>query len=197
MTGLEKIIGRMQAESNAAVAQTLEKAQAEADRILERARQEAREECALIERRSESKITAIQERAESAAELKKRQSILAEKQGLIAEIIDKAEKRLTELEDTEYFQLITNLAKKSAQPGEGFLLFSPKDLARIPENFEQTLQGILDDPGKKLTLSKETRDIEGGFVLVYGGIEENCSFKALFDSAHEILQDKVQTIIGG
>ena len=51
--------------------------------------------------------------------------------------------------------------------------------------------------GAALTVSSETRDIDGGFVLTYGGIEENCSFDALFDSAHEMLQDKVQEILFG
>ena len=46
-----------------------------------------------------------------------------------------------------------------------------------------------------LHISGDTRDIDGGFVLTYGGIEENCSIDALFDAAHEVLQDKVQEIL--
>ena len=68
------------------------------------------------------------------------------------------------------------------------------------ENFADTLNAALVAGGKEgaaLTVSSETRDIDGGFVLTYGGIEENCSFDALFDSAHEMLQDKVQEILFG
>ena len=46
-----------------------------------------------------------------------------------------------------------------------------------------------------LKISREAREIEGGFVLSYGGIEENCSFDALFASAGEQLQDVVQKIL--
>ena len=63
------------------------------------------------------------------------------------------------------------------------------------EGFEDQLNAALKEKGAVLTVSEDTRDIDGGFVLTYGGIEENCSFEALFDSAHEVLQDKVQEIL--
>ena len=51
-------------------------------------------------------------------------------------------------------------------------------------------------PTVKAGDSVEAGDIiNGGFVLTYGGIEENCSIDALFDAAHEVLQDKVQEIL--
>jgi V/A-type H+-transporting ATPase subunit E len=38
----------------------------------------------------------------------------------------------------------------------------------------------------------ETQEMSGGFILLYGDIEENCSFDALFLQAKEELQDKVR-----
>ena len=90
---------------------------------------------------------------------------------------------------------ILKLAVKSAQDGKGELLFSSKDLARVPEGFEDRLNAALKDKDAALRISKDTRDIDAGFVLTYGGIEENCSIDAIFDSAHELLQDKVQEIL--
>ena len=46
-----------------------------------------------------------------------------------------------------------------------------------------------------LHVSAGSRDIDAGFVLTYGGIEENCSFDAIFDSARETLQDKAQELL--
>ena len=37
--------------------------------------------------------------------------------------------------------------------------------------------------------------MEGGFVLVYGGVEQNCSFAALFDAARDSLQDKLHALL--
>ena len=39
------------------------------------------------------------------------------------------------------------------------------------------------------------RNMEGGFVLVYGGVEQNCSFAALFDTARDSLQDKLHALL--
>ena len=33
--------------------------------------------------------------------------------------------------------------------------------------------------------------MDGGFILIYGGIEENCTIKALFDAKRDELSDKV------
>lgn len=47
----------------------------------------------------------------------------------------------------------------------------------------------------RLTLARQPARIDGGFILLYGDIEENCSFEALFSGAHEQLQDEVQRLL--
>ena len=47
----------------------------------------------------------------------------------------------------------------------------------------------------KLTLSSETIDTAGGFVLSYGGVEQNCTFHALIDAGRERLTDKVSKVL--
>ena len=49
---------------------------------------------------------------------------------------------------------------------------------------------------RKTDSVKEGNDtIRGGFVLLYGGIEENCTFKAMFDSKKGELSDKVHVLL--
>ena len=75
-------------------------------------------------------------------------------------------------------------------------MFSEYDLKRIPNDFEKNLENTLKDiKNAALTISKEAAPIDGGFILVYGDIEENCSFKALFNNAKEELQDKVNAFL--
>ena len=46
--------------------------------------------------------------------------------------------------------------------------------------------------GGSLELTETVPDgMDGGFILTYGGIEENCTIKALFDAKREELSDKV------
>ncbi len=56
----------------------------------------------------------------------------------------------------------------------------------FPAKIEKTAQ----EKGGSLVLKKEPREIDGGFVLVYGGVEENCSAGALFASQRDELADK-------
>ena len=51
------------------------------------------------------------------------------------------------------------------------------------------------EKGGSLTLGKEPGKIEDGFLLVYGGVEENCTLKALMDAKKDSLQDKVNEIL--
>lgn len=195
MTGLEKIIGQIKGESDAAAAQVLGKAKAEADGILSEAKVEAERECARIEHDSAAAVADRLARAKSAADLQKRKTILAKKQSLIGEVIEKAKHQLENLPDGEYFDFILKLAAQSVWAEEGKILFSQKDLSRLPAGFEEALNQAASAKGGKLTVSRETRTIDGGFVLVYGGVEENCSLTALFESARENLQDKVQELL--
>ena len=65
----------------------------------------------------------------------------------------------------------------------------------MPEGFEEEIREIAGKNGGTLVLSKEPRKISGGFVLVYGGIEENCSFRAMFNSRKDELSDEVHRIL--
>ena len=90
------------------------------------------------------------------------------------------------LDDAAYFGLIFKMVGKFALPQQGKLILNEKDLARVPGDFDVQLKAALAAiPGAVLSLSNSTCPIDGGFVLDYGGIEENCSFEALFYSSQE------------
>ena len=92
----------------------------------------------------------------------------------------------------EYFAYILKMVEKHALSQKGEIAFSKADKKRLPQNFRIDLEKA---SGGTLKLSRETRDIDGGFVLIYGGIEENCSFKAIFNADREKLADKVNTFL--
>ena len=124
----------------------------------------AERECVDIERRSKQAVANILERGRTAAELKKRGAVLAEKQRLIGATIGMAKAELKGLETGAYFDMILKLAVKSAQTGEGELLFSKKDLERLPEGFEDRLNAALKDKGGSAAhIRRHPGDIDGGF----------------------------------
>ena len=102
---------------------------------------------------------------------------------------------LKSLPDEEYFDLILKMVSSYAQPQNGQIIFSKRDMERLPADFEQQLNQAIKSRGGSLTISSANRPIDGGFVLVYGDIEENCTFAAIFSSKHDILQDKVHEFL--
>ena len=194
MTGLEKIIGQIEAEARQAADEALKAAKAQADELAAQAAAQAEAECRRIAERCERDKADALRRAESAADLQKRRALLTAKQAVIAQTLEKAHAQLLGLPAEEYFAAIVRLAAANAQPGQGVICLNEAALARLPAGFEKALAEAL-PAGCSLTLGKTPRAMDGGFILVYGGIEENCSFSALFASRKEALQDSVQKIL--
>ena len=195
MAGLDKIIGQIQKESEDAAARTIAAAREKAENMLQQAREEAEAQCGEIRARSAKEKEDILERGRSAAELKVRQGLLAKKQEIIGSVLADALKAAKNLEAERYFQVIVRLAADAAMAGEGVVFFSEADLQRLPSDLERRMNDAVKDKGAVLKISSEPRVMDGGFILCYGGIEENCSFDAIFDSAREHLQDAVQRIL--
>ena len=194
MTGLDKIIKEIQDEAAGEAAAAIAKAKQEAAEILDKAQAENEEKAAHIAADAARTVTEIERARESAIALQRRQQILQNKQSLLNETLTKAQTSLHELPESEYFALLVLLAAASAQPGEGELLLNEKDKARMPATFAANVSSGLKN-GAKLAVSANTRPIDGGFVLKYGDVEENCSFKAIFDARKEEFTDAIRTIL--
>ncbi len=191
LTGLEKIIKEIRDEAAREADGVVEKAKAEAEELVAAAKAEADAKSARVAQGAAAQVADIESTRKSAIALQRRQRTLATKQQLLAETLDEALRRLYALEDEDYFNLLGRLAVAAAQPGEGELMLNEKDRARLPADFSARLEKALGD-GKKLFISDKTRPIDGGFVLKYGDVEENCSFRAMFDARRDEFSDLVR-----
>lgn len=191
MTGLEKMIAQIGEDVRQEAEQRLEAARAEASRIEAQAEAESEAAVSALLAESQTEAEHYLERVRSSADLKRRTLLLEAKQKVIREVLETAYSKLCGLEEEAYFELICRLLEKYAQRAQGEIGFSAADLARLPKGFEKKISEIAGKNGGSLTLREEPMNIESGFVLVYGGIEENCTFRALFDTQRDILQDLV------
>lgn len=195
MTGLDKMVNQILNEANSLAAEKKLEGENRAKEILAKAKEDAQSMAASIDEKSAKEVEDCKSRGRSSAEQKRRTAILLAKQEVIAGVIEKAYEQFCGKTDAEYFDTIQVMLEKFVLPQEGSILFSQKDLSRMPADLPEAMAKIAERRGGKLTVSKETREIDGGFILVYGGIEENCSFRALFDSNRDELQDIVQKIL--
>lgn len=194
MTGLEKIVAAIREEAQAEASAIVEQAKAEAARILAEEKTRSGALCAEIEASAARQAADIERASISAAGLARRRRLLEAKQEMLADTMLRALERLYALPEREYFNLLIKMAAGCAEPAEGELILCEKDLQRCPGDFAARLDQALPE-GARLSLSRETRPIDGGFILKYGDIEHNCSFRAIFEDRREELTDKARDIL--
>lgn len=195
MAGLDKIIGEIHAESDGLIREVLDRAQKEAAQIRSEAEKKADDSVERIRRESDARLADSKSRAQSAAALTKRQLLLQEKQNLIGEVLEKAKETFLALPEAEYFDTLLALLKRNALSEQGEILLNERDRKRLPADFEKKAEEAAKAKGGSLRISEKTREIDGGLILVYEGIEQNCSVDALFETNIEMLQDKIQNIL--
>lgn len=195
MTGLDKIISKINEDAKESYAQIIRAAKREADILLENAQSKANEEANATIQAAEKKASELLKMTESTANLDGRKLVLKAKQDLVDSILNEALEKLCSLPDAEYFPVLYTLLKKYVHPTKGELVLCRKDKSRLPANFSEQIANIAAEKQGELTISQNTIDARGGFLLLYGGMEENCTFDALFRENRDILQDKVfQTV---
>lgn len=195
MAGLDKMKSQILNEAKTAADEKTAAAKAEAEKILDQAKAEARKRQDSISRKSAADVANYKERIASSIDLQHRTKILGAKQEMIASVLDKAYETVTGLGDKEYFDMLLKLLEKYALPQDGEIYFSASDLKRMPTGFEQDAQKSAKANGGTVKVSRGAKNIENGFVLSYGGIEENCTLRAMFDAKRDELSDKVHRML--
>lgn len=192
MNGLDKILDEIKMESDEVSASIIKEAQDKASEIARQARQKGEEAVKRIDGDTKQKCDDILARGRSASELYKRKEALKAKQDIISRVLLDAKTTLLNLPEDKYFERILQMIEKHALEEEGEIAFSERDKKRLPKLFEAKLKLASKN---KLKLAQQPARIDGGFLLLYGGIEETCSFEALFSDMHEQLQDEVRTML--
>lgn len=192
MTGLDKIIAQIESDTDSICADIKARTEKKCEDIISAANKNAETIALTGNQNAERRYEEILKRAKSSAELQSRATLLKTKQECICEALNNARRYLLGLDDEEYFSLILIMVEKYSEPKTGEIRFSAHDLSRVPDGFK----GRLDKCAKgSLVLSNETVDIDGGFIIVYGDIEVNCSFESLFASQSELFSDEVSRIL--
>ena len=129
-------------------------------------------------------------------DMQRKQAVLAAKQEVIGGVLEKAYDAVMDLDDEKYFEMLEKLLEKHALAEDGMICFSAKDLERMPQDSRED-QEYRRIKRRKPDPFRETGESDGGFLLVYGGIEENCTIRAVFDSKREELSDQVNRLLFG
>lgn len=195
MRGLDQMMQRIEENAKQQASEITAKAKADAAQIAAEAQAEREAKSAGIAERSAREVALYRSRVTSSLEQQRRTALLAAKQAIIAETMEKSYAAVLALPEPEYFAFLKKVLETYALPECGEICFSRRDLDRMPAGYLEELQAIAAAKGGSLTLSQEQRSLDGGFVLIYGGIEENCTIRALFDARREALQDQIHGLL--
>ncbi len=191
MTGLEKIIEHIRQDAQISANTIMKQGDDDVKELLAEAEANLENEKLKLEEKKKNDVEQVLSRGQSAAKLMQRKMLLEAKQQVIGEMIEAAKDSLYQMPDTDYFEVIYKVVEKNALNKAGEIVFSKRDLERVPAGFAEKLKT------QGLTISKESKEIDGGFLLLYGDVEENCSFDAMFMAAKETLQDEVRDLLFG
>ena len=197
MTGLQKIIDGILEEADIEAANLLKAADAQAAHIMDEAKREAEQYLNEQKEAAKTDEEKFRKQAEGATQAKERTVLLTEKQAVLTGALHKAYEALCQMPVNEYTAYLEALIESHLRPGDCTMYLSAKDRERLPQAF---FDGVTDNAAKKgcrLTISEEPKAMDGGCLLSFGGIEENCSFEALFAANQNRLLDRANTLLFG
>lgn len=166
-------ISKINAETDEKCAQIMAQAKLDADKI-----------SAEIADKAQSKVKQMQAASKSRCDLETRNAFLKRRREEIDKTYSEILNKMENLPDEDYFELIYTFAKKLSGMS-GVVLLNKKDMNRLPKNFLARLE----ECGVKAELSKAPCDIESGFILKCGDIEENMDFSAILSEKRDIIED--------
>ena len=196
MDGIEKIIDRISSDAQREIDEVLAAAQAEAEKITAEYQAQAQAQADEILSRGEQAAVERGERLASVAQLECRKEVLRAKQEVIDEAFQLALRKLLELHQQAYVALLADLAVQASAKGTEALIFSVAARARVGKAVVVAATEKLGERGR-LTLSQETRPMQGGFILSDGVVEVNCTFETLVRLQRDTLSTQVADVLFG
>lgn len=181
---IEKITSKIIGDAEDAARVTLEEAERLRGEILSDAEKKA---ASILENAKEQGLAEKEKRIarrKAVADIDGRKLVLEAKQRLIAETFEKAVETLCSMEKTSYIAFLTGLLEKTGERS-GELILNPKDREAVGAELIEHLAKRRAESG--FTLSEETRNIRGGFILKQGAVYMNGTIEALVEEAKEDL----------
>ena len=192
MTGLEKIVNRIQFDSQNAIDGIKAKSASQCNSLIDKAESEAQAILSKSKAEAEQKYEDIINRAHSVSSLEERKIMLLTKQEIIKTMISNARKSILSLSDKKYFEIIYKLVGKYSKNSTGVISFNKTDLSRLPTDFTKKVNALSEG---EISLNPESAKIDGGFILTYGGVDVNCSISTLINDNIESISDSVAHLL--
>ena len=197
MNGIEKLTERIAADTDRERQSILAGGKAQAAEI--RASYEALAESEYAESVAKGKQDAAEriERMGNVAQLEARKLRLSAKQEMLEKAFDLALKKLLNMPEPEYVDLLSKLAVEGSVTGREALILSVADRPRFGKKVVISANEKLEKAGKtaELTLAEESREFTGGLYIQDGKVETNCTFPTIVRMLKEQMSGQVAQVL--
>ena len=194
MKGIEKIIARLEADTQAEIDALNAETATQCESILAEYSAKAQAEYEAKIKAGTAECAAQRERLAGAAGMEARKHLLTFKQKLVSDTFQAAVQQLTELPKPEYVAFLASLAAKAAVYGTEELIFNPRDAKEVGREVAKKANAALGAKGH-LSVSEETREIPGGLIVRQGDIETNCAIDTLVQMQRSELASQVAEVL--
>lgn len=192
MNGLKLILDKIEEENVLEVNKIKEEGKKQAEKIIADAVSGANAEAEIIAANADKKTSQMLENAKSGCDVLVKRAEVSARSEVVLECIKTATAQLKSMDDAKYFEVITKLIFKYFHPDEqGEFMMNKKDIARMPKSFLKNVNKELKKNGAELVMSEKSVDIDSGFIIRYGGVEENCTFDSLIEEKTDEIKDKL------
>ena len=218
MNNIEKITERILAEAKAEAQATLERARAECETIEKDTADRAKTIVDSARAKAAREAAAADERAESAADMKQREILLAARVGILQKSFSEAEEALYALPAEEYVSFLGHLlcdaaldriesvrrlreeyGEEETEEPEFAVALSEKDQPvgqAVITAAKKYLRRVSAALGKtEFVLLAEAAPIRGGLILYYGDIAANCSVETVLSDVRARLAPEVTKML--
>lgn len=197
MANLENLTSKILHDAKVQSEELVQNAENEKAKIISKKVAEANETASTGLDKAKSEAATRKERIISNAHLQARNKKLEAKGKVIETVFAKAVEDLSNLDSDKVLTYFKNAILSMNIEGDEGIIVNEKTKNMVTADFVKEVNAELSKAGKKgeLTLSNETREIKGGFILEKNGIEVNNTFEALVNSLKEDLEYEVANVL--
>ncbi len=191
----QPILARIEQDARDAAAGLLRDAQSRAEALRNASEQriETGREAAMEQARKDA--LALDDRMQRMAKLDARKALLAAKRTVLDEAFARALAKMRAMPDKDARAFGLAQVLEAAQGDETLV---PDTGAKwCDQAFVDEANAALKNAGKngQIALSKETRALGGGFLLLRGGMEINCSYQAALDAQRLNMEAEIAALL--
>ena len=194
---IDDIIRQIEEDSRTEGDALLSNARAEADSIREKAKRHAEDLRAEETGKAEERAAEHARRIETLAGLDLRKDLLREKRNLIDDAFARAEKRIANLPPDEYRAFLKPIILDAVGSGNEELIPPAGRREDFTPEFIRSLNEEIAPSGRAFSLSEDSGNFSGGFILRDGKKETNLTLKSLMTSGRDRLEPDVAGILFG